>query len=253
MAQKLKTIPLIGYSDRLSVRPGETISFKVSSESVASFTASLFRSYSSDPNPTGVGIFEESSEQFFPTKSFKSRKQNHYPGSYAISVDEISLPINTSFKFSINFFNTLRKNYSQTLISINNLRLFLNEESKITCEFSNKVLTISKTIKIKNWYNLELGFNAQKNEIFLKQTNIQNNFLEEEVTSSCNSKHLKPVNGKVFLAASQDNNSAKDYFNGKLENPKISIKNNNKAFDLFADWNFSENIPSTNIKEIKTI
>jgi N,N-dimethylformamidase len=249
MTQKLKTIPLIGYSDRLSVRPGETISFKVSSESTASFTASLFRSYSSDPNPKGVGIFEESAEQFFPTKSFKSRKQNHCPGSYAISKDHISLPTNTSFKFSINFFNTLSKSNVQTLININNLKLFLNKEGKITCEFSDKVLTISKTIKIKNWYNLELDFNAQKNEVLLKQTNIQNNLLEEEVISSCEPKHLNPVNGKVFLAASQDNNSVKDYFNGKLENPKISIKNNNNTFDILADWNFSENIPSTNIKD----
>ena len=71
MTQKLKTIPLIGYSDRLSVRPEETISFKVSSENSASYTASLFRSYSSDPNPKGVGIFEESAEKFF----------HSYPGS----------------------------------------------------------------------------------------------------------------------------------------------------------------------------
>ena len=226
MTQKLKTIPLIGYSDRLSVRPGETISFKVSSENAANFTASLFRSYSSDPNPKGIGIFEENAEQFFPTKSFKSRKQNHYPGSYAISKDQILLPLNTSFKFSINFFNTLSKNNIQTLISVNNLKLFLNEDGKITCEFSDKVLTISKPIKIKNWYNLELDFNAQKNELFLKQTNIQNNLLEEEVFLSCNPQHLKPVNGKVFLAARQDKNLVKDYFNGKLENPKISIKNN---------------------------
>ena len=126
MTQKLKTIPLIGYSDRLSVRPGETISFKVSSESAASYTASLYRSYSSDPNPKGVGIFEESAEQFFPAKSFKSRKQNHYPGSYAISKDQILLPLKTSFKLSINFFNTLSKNNAQTLININNLKLFIS-------------------------------------------------------------------------------------------------------------------------------
>ena len=104
-------------------------------------------------------------EQFFPTKSFRSRKQNHYPGSYAISKNELLFPINTSFKLSINLFSTLRKNNPQTLISINNLKLFLSEESKITCEYSGKILTISKTIKIKNWYKLELDYNAQKNKI----------------------------------------------------------------------------------------
>mgnify|MGYP003328281515 CR=1 FL=1 len=69
MNQKIKTIPLIGYCNRLSVRPGEVISFKVSSESKSNFNASLFRSFSSDPNPSGQGINEEKADQFFSTKS----------------------------------------------------------------------------------------------------------------------------------------------------------------------------------------
>ena len=77
MNQKIKTIPLIGYCNRLSVRPGEVISFKVSSESKSNFNASLFRSFSSDPNPCGQGINEEKADQFFSPKSFKSRK--HLP------------------------------------------------------------------------------------------------------------------------------------------------------------------------------
>mgnify|MGYP003996795153 FL=1 len=51
-------IPLIGYSDRLSGRPGDTISFKVSSISAEPFEAELFRSISADPNPAGPGVIE---------------------------------------------------------------------------------------------------------------------------------------------------------------------------------------------------
>jgi N,N-dimethylformamidase len=51
-------IPLIGYGDRLSVRPGETIEFKVSNQNPAPFEASLVRIICADSNPAGPGIQE---------------------------------------------------------------------------------------------------------------------------------------------------------------------------------------------------
>ena len=53
------TIPLIGYADRWSVRPGDTIEFKVSSRSAEPYRARLVRVISADPNPAGPGIKEE--------------------------------------------------------------------------------------------------------------------------------------------------------------------------------------------------
>ncbi len=52
-------LPLAGYADRLSVRPGETIAFKVSNATGAPVTTRLVRVISADPNPEGPGIREE--------------------------------------------------------------------------------------------------------------------------------------------------------------------------------------------------
>ncbi len=43
MATHLKDIPLLGYVDRLSGRPGDTFNFKVSSTSTKPFQAHLIR------------------------------------------------------------------------------------------------------------------------------------------------------------------------------------------------------------------
>ena len=86
----MSSIPLIGYSDKLSVRQGETISFKVSSTLNKPFSASLKRSISADPNPKGVGIIEKDASKYFKKSTYKSRKQNFNPGSYAISKNPIS-------------------------------------------------------------------------------------------------------------------------------------------------------------------
>ena len=75
-------IPLIGYSDRLSVRPGDTIAFKVSCTSSEPYDAKLVRITCGDPNPAGPGIKEADIPAEF-TGSYPSRLQDIHLGSYA--------------------------------------------------------------------------------------------------------------------------------------------------------------------------
>jgi len=68
-------IPLIGYVNKLSARPGDTLEFKVSSTFNVPFQASLVRIRCSDPNPAGPGIREKSVDASF-TGQYPSRIQN---------------------------------------------------------------------------------------------------------------------------------------------------------------------------------
>ena len=74
------TIPLIGYSDKLSVRPGETIAFKVSCTLPDPYEAKLVRITCGDPNPAGPGIRETEIPSAF-TGSYPSRAQDVHLGS----------------------------------------------------------------------------------------------------------------------------------------------------------------------------
>ena len=49
-------VPLIGYVNRLSARPGEQIAVKVSSQLDQPYRADLVRIIHGDPNPAGPGI-----------------------------------------------------------------------------------------------------------------------------------------------------------------------------------------------------
>ena len=77
-----KDVLIAGYSDRLSVRPGETIRFAVSSLANTNYQATLFRSISSDPNPKGPGIVELNADEYFKPVELPSRHQSINPGSY---------------------------------------------------------------------------------------------------------------------------------------------------------------------------
>ena len=74
-------LPIAGYADRLSVRPGETIAFKVSSQLTQPYSARLVRIISGDANPAGPGIVEEDIKASF-AGAHASRNQPIHQGSY---------------------------------------------------------------------------------------------------------------------------------------------------------------------------
>jgi N,N-dimethylformamidase len=53
-------LPITGYLDRLSHRPGETFSAHVSAQTPGPARARLVRVISGDPNPDGPGLRPES-------------------------------------------------------------------------------------------------------------------------------------------------------------------------------------------------
>ena len=87
------TAPLIGYADRISVRAGEKIAFKVSSVGPGPYNAMLVRIIRGDPNPGGPPINLEDQSELFESR-FASRQQQAWPGSYALieGAQNVKLP-----------------------------------------------------------------------------------------------------------------------------------------------------------------
>ena len=86
-------IPLIGYADRFSARPGERIAVKVSSQSDHPYQADLVRIIHADANPTGPGIkLKEIAADF--AGAYASRVQPVHLGSCAVvtPAEPITLP-----------------------------------------------------------------------------------------------------------------------------------------------------------------
>ena len=128
----MKTVPLVGYSDKLSGRPGERINFMVSSEHKEDFTAELFRSISADPNPQGLGVVEQSCDEFFTKKSFLSRKQSFHPGSYAISEKPLKITAEDKISFSVLIYPTLQCANSQSIIEFGQFISLASHKAPVT-------------------------------------------------------------------------------------------------------------------------
>ena len=110
------TATLTGYADRISVRAGETVAFKVSSQGTGPFSASLVRIVCGDPNPAGTGsIFEDHSSVF--AGRYPSKLQHARPGSYAIIEGATKLALPQALSVETLIWPTLPADGPQTVIS----------------------------------------------------------------------------------------------------------------------------------------
>src|SRR6516164_2555425 len=76
-------LPITGYLDRFSHRPGETFTAYVSVRDGGAYRARLVRVLSGDPSPQGPGVrFEDHSHRL--DRSFPGRRQPIHHGSYGI-------------------------------------------------------------------------------------------------------------------------------------------------------------------------
>ena len=110
-------VPLTGYADRLSVAPGGTIAFKVSSTASAPYQARLIRVICGDPNPAGPGMKEEDLSAVF-AGAYPSRLQPVPLGSYARVAPAPALQELTSFSLGATIWPTTPQRRQQGIVAV---------------------------------------------------------------------------------------------------------------------------------------
>src|SRR5258706_7167592 len=86
---------LTGYTDKLSVRPGEQIQFMVSTD-LPNYEVTIVRLIHGDESPKGPG-FKEQVIETQVNRQYKGRKQTAHSGSYILVQDNPALAEVRSF------------------------------------------------------------------------------------------------------------------------------------------------------------
>ena len=239
----MTSIPLVGYSDKLSLRPNETISFKISSNLKKSFSASLKRSISADPNPKGVGIIEEDASKYFKTTSYKSREQTFNPGSYAVSKKPIKISIKKNLTLSVIIFPTISSSRDQSIIAIGNVEIYINSKGSSSIRVGKKSISIKEPLELRSWYKIKVKISINGN-VSISQKVLKYKD-KKEIINKGKLIINKDVSSKISLAAIISKGGASNYFNGKIESPQIKIDNK-----IIGDWDLSSNTSSTTVDSI---
>jgi len=245
-------IALLGYCDRLSGRPGDTIEFKVSSISAEPFTAQLYRSISADPNPAGPGIIERAVPSAMDG-SYPSRLQPFHPGSYAIAGAALPSSAEGGFRLSALIWPTLPQKGKQVrggqaILSCGDITLMIDESGAIAGQAGERRVCSSEPLKTRAWYRVSLSYDAASGALTVSQEPIKHG---HEAHGSINVPGLL-LAGKPMIAAMENALAARPgcppdaigaHFNGKIEAPAI----HDGAGNVVAAWDFSQGISTTKI------
>ncbi len=238
-------IPLIGYCDRLSGRPGDTIEFKISSQLPDDYSARLVRVISADPNLDGPGMIEEECDFGFGG-TFPSRRQQFYPGSYAAVLSGMPEGLeNGSFTFSAMIWPTAPEAGRQAVLACGSLQLGLDKYGCAVARIGDMVVSTGEKLQNRQWAKVWLSYDADKMLLTVGQerkdgTNRQ--------TASAESAAAPVFNEEGFtIAARPVAKRMGEFFNGKIEAPAVYTAPSIDESALIARWDFAQDTMSTRI------
>ena len=152
------TAPLTGYADRISVRTGDKISFKVSSAGPGPYSAMLVRIVRGDPNPGGPPPKLEDLSELFDGR-FPSRRQQAWPGSYAVVDRAADVKLPESLAVEALIWPTLQEDGPQTVIARRDaatgtgFALVLTPDG-MALECGQERIAVGRPLRNRAWYRV---------------------------------------------------------------------------------------------------
>ena len=245
----MQDVFIAGYSDKLSARPGETVTFFVSSHAREAFKATLHRSISADPNPDGPGIIEDDASTYFNPSWFASRYQGFTPGSFAQSTIDLQADIKSDLVIKLWFMPKVLVAADQTLLAWGTVSIILDQQGMITAKLADGIsVSTSVAIKCNHWHSLEFKV-AASGVVALDVKSMMTAKADIEIAKNSHTEfdlaQMFPISVKAPVRIAAGFGDARCCFNGKIESPEILVDGN-----LIAKWDFSQDISSLSVKAI---
>ncbi len=266
---------ILGYADRISAAPGETIRVMVSCNGLIQYNARLVRVIQGDVNPSGPGYQEE----LVPMDlggPFNGRYQSINIGSYAVVQGAPPFNTETSLGMRAIIWPTTPGDEPQTILSQVDhesgcgFKFFIDINSAISIEIKSKGRWVSKVstgvpIIPQRWYLVTGSYDIENSLLTVSQRPLQPclgmkevfNVSHIDLTNMIHSVADVPI---MIAAASSIDKPSVEHFNGRIEEPclfshpisveKIENSVDTNCDDLIAAWDFSVGISTDKIIDI---
>ena len=232
-------LKITGYSDQISVRPGDTVNFMVNCEH-PEYRADIVRIVSGDLNPEGPGIIEEVIDT--PVKgTHQGRQQKIYAGSYALVESSAPLESLGAFTVQVMVWPTTPRKGVQALVSKfstddkSGWALIIDEAGAIAFQVGDgkghvDTVSVGKPMVEYEWYFAAASFNPRSKKVTVYQEPIVEYPTIDDAGVEQGKLTCKPGKNKapLLIAACYAGPSPRGdvaigqaYFNGKLDSPAI--------------------------------
>lgn len=262
-------LPLAGYADRLSVRPGETIAFKVSNATGVPVSARLVRVISADPNPAGPGLREEPVDASVHVVR-EPERHGLRRGSYAQIDGGIAMAGLSSLTLIATVQPTLLGRACRILSLLDGegrgVGLGMDEAGRFVGTFElgeiSERLECPEPARDYTWYRIWLTYDARTRQAVVGQQALKAGRPDGSPrTEGAEVALPQPIGaGQILISAAGDENGGL-CFNGRIERPLIfdralsasdiaAAAEGRQVPGLVAGWDFAQEISSTRIVDI---
>ena len=224
---------IVGYSDRIYCRPGDTVDFKVSCESGGGYDAEIVRLVCGDDNPEGPGVKE------IPCKTeidghYAGRTQKIHAGSYVEVPTSPALQGVQSFTVQAFVWPTTPTKGKQGIIAkwspaAGGFALVVNNEGAAALEIGDgsgaETVSVGRPMLERHWYRVGASFDVDRRTVRIFQYPLRFDALFEDGGSVERAVNIGAADNDaplVFAAipAGTDSGFA-HYYNGKIDSPRL--------------------------------
>ena len=229
---------LFGYSDEISVRPGEVIRFMVSSLDGAPYRADIVRLICGDDSPAGPG-FKETVVETTAGGDYPGREQPIHDGSYVIVPGGPEFDGIESFTLQAMIWPTTPLKGRQALLgkwcdkSQAGFGLFIDEGGAAALRIGDgagavESLSAGVAMTGREWYFVAASFDAASKEMRIYQEPLADNpgVGAAAFTQATATLDRPGTNGAPFLMAAQCEEpggaAISAHYNGKIDSPRLA-------------------------------
>ena len=249
---------VVGYTDSLSARPGETLRFRVSCQR-PTYRAEIVRLRHTDTNPDGPGLITEPVDSDV-AGHYPGRAQGIHLGSCVLVPHAPALNCAGGFVIQAWICPTTPGSGEQAILTkmpadgTGGFRLYLSGDGAPTLEVSgvtgHQKLSTRKPLAAWEWYHVRASYDADRGRLELAQK-PQSYWLEEEVLEVDSTAVIGAIGANpadLLLAAGWIDDGRKrtgHHFNGKIDSPRLDNANGAAV----AAWDFAADIGTDRVRD----
>lgn len=264
-------LPITGYVDRWSVRPGEAINFMVGVRGGGRYRARIARVICGDPNPQGPG-YREIPVAWGLEGEHEGQEQHIAKGSW-IDIASLDLGGARPIAFVATIWPTLIAAGRQAVLSwrrgATTLTLGIGAQGafcRLVTPTGTSEVEAGVALTERAWHDIACRFDPAAGTLQIAQAPRKPRLdRDERAETSVAAQGDAPSGaGNVAIAAQRAGDATHLHFNGKIERPRIVASAHDLATvlaaqredtatpaeDLIAEWDFSLGIPSDSATDI---
>jgi N,N-dimethylformamidase len=253
-------LPITGYLDRLSCRPGEPINVKVSVRDGGRYRVTLERLISADPNPSGPGRrIEDLATQY--SRDVQGRRQTISRGSYATIPDA---PVRSGAAACT--WSALvapgRTDHDQSILSEQDglCRIVLGlgtQGAFVRLAWADGSVRVQTGIPLraKRWYRVWASADPATGVVVVGQTDLADPVSATALATALATAPdmMLPGGGGTVLIAAEDPAAPSLQFTGKIEDPAILTGFSHSlpvGLPVLARWDFSLGVGGNTVTDV---